>query len=165
MKTTKDLFRPMSLATALLLSSVTVAGAAETATERLSPETRKVLVEEMQMIASAMGPLHTAVVTGEHEAVAEQARRIRDSFVLKQKLTAAQRQEIGTRLPKAFINGDRQFHQLAGRLGEAGDRQDSALERFYFEEMTRACQSCHQDFAGGRFPGLAGGSEPEMHGH
>lgn len=163
MRNKKDVFQG-SVAIGLLFSAVAVAGAPETVTEGLSLETRQVLVEEMQLLASAMGPLHTAVVTGEHQSLAEQARRIRDSFVLKQKLSAAQKKEIAT-LPQQFISADRSFHELAASLAEAGDRQKPALERFYFEEMTRSCQNCHQDFAGGRFEGFAGGSEKEEHTH
>ncbi|WP_303905356.1 cytochrome c [Thiohalomonas denitrificans] len=165
MKNKKGLFQRTSFAAALLLSATTVVGAPETVTERLSPETRQILIEEMQLLASAMGPLHTAVVTGEHESVAQHARQIYDSFVLKQKLGADQRKEIGT-LPQQFIAADRDFHELAAHLAEAGEQQKPALERFYFEEMTRSCQSCHEDFAGKRFPGLAnGGTKQNTHEH
>ncbi|SCZ52173.1 cytochrome c [Thiohalomonas denitrificans] len=163
MKSKKGLFQRTSFAAALLLSATSVVSAQETVTERLSPETRQILVEEMQLLASAMGPLHTAIITGEHHAVAERAHEIYDSFVLKQKLSAAQRKEIGT-LPQHFIEADSEFHELAAHLAEAGKQENPALERFYFEEMTRSCQSCHQDFAGGRFPGLVGGTK-DTHSH
>lgn len=137
-------------------------------TAALSAETRGLLVREMQAIAEAMGRIHRALVTGDHASVAEEARRIHESFVLAQELTDAQREEIATELPEAFVAADRAFHGLAERLAEAGERGKPRLERLWFEEMTRACQGCHAEFAAGRFPGLrsaegdpGGGSESE----
>lgn len=127
-------------------------------TAALSAETRAVLIREMQAIAEAMGRIHRAVVTGDHATVATEARNIHDSFILAQELTDAQRKEIGATLPEAFVQQDQAFHGLAGQLAQAGEREDPRLERLWFEEMTRACQACHTDYAGGRFPGLANGS-------
>lgn len=124
------------------------------ATASLFPETRAVLIEEMKAISKAMGRIHTAVVTGDHPTVAREARNIHDSFVLQQELSDAQREEIGTELPPDFIKADRAFHLLAERLAQAGDDGNPALERLWFQEMTRACQACHADYAGARFPGL-----------
>lgn len=124
------------------------------ATASLSAETRAVLIEEMQAISKAMGRIHTAAVTGDHPTVAKEARNIHDSFVLQQELSDAQREEIGTELPPGFIKADRAFHVLAERLAQAGDNGNPALERLWFQEMTRACQACHTDYAGARFPGL-----------
>ena len=109
----------------------------------------------MHSISEAMGRIHTAVLTGDHATVAEEARNIHDSFVLAQELTEAQRTEIGTTLPAGFVAADRAFHELSGKLMQAGEQNDPALERLWFEEMTRACQACHQEYAPGRFPGLA----------
>lgn len=126
----------------------------EPVTAALSAETRAVLIREMQAIAEAMGRIHRAIVTGDHGTVAAEARKIHDSFVLAQELSDAQRKEIGTRLPAAFVQQDRAFHGLAGQLAQAGEAEDPRLERLWFEEMTRACQACHTDYAVGRFPGL-----------
>lgn len=128
--------------------------AEEPVTAALSPETRGVLIREMQAIAGAMGEIHRALVTGDHETVGEQARKIHDSFVLAQALSDAQRKEIGTTLPGEFVAADRAFHGLAAKLAEAAEQGDPDVERFWFQEMTRACQACHTDYAGGRFPGL-----------
>lgn len=143
-----------------LAPGLTVAAeeAEEPVTAALSPETRGVLIREMQAIAGAMGDIHRALVTGDHETVGEQARKIHDSFVLAQALSDAQRKEIGTKLPGEFVAADRAFHGLAAKLAEAAKQGDPDVERFWFQEMTRACQGCHTDFAAGRFPGLANGS-------
>jgi len=125
------------------------------ATAALSSETRTLLIQEMQAISDAMGRIHTAVVTGDHATVAEEARNIHDSFVLAQELTKEQRTEIRTTLPAGFVAADWVLHELSGKLTQAGERNDPALERLWYEEMTRACQACHEEYASGRFPGLA----------
>ena len=124
------------------------------ATAELSPETRSLLIEEMRALASAMGVIHQAIVTGNHETVGQEAQKIMDSFVLAQSLTADQRHELHTRLPAPFVAADSAFHELAGRLSQAGGDHDPGLQRYWFEEMTRACQDCHATFAAERFPGL-----------
>ena len=124
-------------------------------TAALSVETRKVLIREMQAISEAMGRIHTAVVTGDHVTVVEEARKIHDSFVLAQELTVEQRTEISTTLPAAFVAADRSFHGLARKLMHAGEQNDPELERLWLQEMTRACQACHKEHAAARFPGLA----------
>jgi len=153
--------RLMQATSALVITALTTANLAAAepsdgiATAALSAETRTLLIQEMQAISEAMGRIHTAVVTGDHGTVAEEARNIHDSFVLAQELTEAQRTEIGTTLPAGFVAADRAFHELSGKLMQAGEQNDPALERLWFEEMTRACQACHQEYASGRFPGLA----------
>lgn len=149
--------RPFLALLATVLMPTVAFGAepqSQPATASLSAETRAVLIEEMQAISQAMGRIHTAVVTGDHPTVAEEARNIHDSFVLQQELSDAQREEIGTELPPTFIAADRAFHVLAERLARAGENGNPALERLWFQEMTRACQACHTDYAGARFPGL-----------
>jgi hypothetical protein len=138
---------------------------AEPVTTALSAETRVLLIREMQAIAQAMGVIHRGIVTGDHESVASEAQKIHNSFVLAQEITQAQREEIASRLPQGFIVADRAFHGLAAQLAEAGRQGDPRLERLWFQEMTRACQACHADYAGSRFPGLApdegGGRHPD----
>jgi hypothetical protein len=146
---------PVIVASAVL--AVTVAASAQDdtlATARLSPETRSLIIREMQALDAAMGTIHTALITGDHATVAREAHRIHDSFVLAQGLSPAQRSEIGNLLPPDFLVQDQQFHQLAARLAAAARDHDPQLERLWYQEMTRACQSCHAAHATARFPGL-----------
>lgn len=129
-------------------------GPEEPVTSALSAETRAVLIREMQAIAESMGRIHRAIVTGDHAAVAKESQSIHDSFVLAQELSPVQRKEIREELPAGFIEADRAFHGLAARLAEAGKGEEPRLERLWFQEMTRACQACHAEYAAGRFPGL-----------
>lgn len=145
-----------ALLAAVLMPSIVFAAEPQSqpVTASLSPETRVVIIGEMQAISQAMGRIHTAVVTGDHSTVAEEARNIHDSFVLEQELSDSQREEIGTELPTGFIEADQAFHVLSERLAQAGESSNPTLERLWFQEMTRACQACHTDYAGARFPGL-----------
>lgn len=136
---------------------------AEPVTAALSGETRALLIREMQAIAQAMGLVHTAIVKGEHETVASEAGKIHESFVLAREITQAQREEIASRLPEGFVVADRTLHELAARLAEAGRQGDPRLERLWFQEMTRACQACHADYAGSRFPGLTAKESGDRH--
>ncbi|MDT8319586.1 MAG: hypothetical protein RQ826_03585 [Xanthomonadales bacterium] len=154
-----------SLAAAATLPADTAdeAAKADPVTAALSGETRALLIREMQAIDAAMGHVHRALVTGDHGTVVDQARSIHDSFVLAQEMSDAQRHEIHSRLPADFLQKDQAFHALAGRLVEAGRHADARLQRLWFGEMTRACQECHAQHAGARFPGLkesAGGTRP-----
>jgi cytochrome c556 len=138
---------------------------ADPVTGRLSPETRILIVQEMQAVDTAMGHIRTALVTGDHEAIAREARAIYDSFVLDRELTDAQRAEIHA-LPSAFVAADQAFHRLAARLHAAAQAHDVQLERVWFEEMNRACLSCHAEHAAARFPGLVEvttAAEPHAH--
>ncbi len=134
------------------------------ATEALSPPTRALLIQEMQALAEAMGRIHRAMVTGAHRAVATEAKAIHDSFVLAQELSKSQRQEIQTALPPAFVSADRDFHELSAKLVDAAMQEDAPLERFWFDEVTRACLGCHQTFAAKRFPGLLVGESEQKQG-
>lgn len=134
------------------------------ATEALSPSTRSLLIQEMQVLAAAVGRIHRAMVMGEHRTVAAESKAIHDSFVLAKELSESQRREIQTRLPPRFVSADQNFHELSARLVNAATQEDVRLERFWFDEMTRACLACHQTFAGKRFPGLVSGDEDKSTG-
>lgn len=147
----------------LLASATSIAAERDTVTSALSPETRALVIREMQAIDAAMNRVHTALVTGDHATVVENAQAIHDSFVLAQTLSDEQRAEIGE-LPREFLSADRKFHQLSDRLAKAGKAQDSWAERAWFDEMTRACVACHGEFATGRFPDITkvGGDEAKQ---
>lgn len=138
----------------MLVVSTTLLAEDLLVTEKLSPATRSVLIEEMQAIAAAMGRIHTAMVTGDHSTVATEAGNIEASFVLKQKLTQEQRHEIHTQLPEQFIAADKAFHELAGDLAENARQESVEGERRAFAAMSESCTACHTRFAAKRFPGL-----------
>lgn len=80
--------------------------------------------------------------------------KVRDSFILKQSLTAQDKKDLMGAVPPSFVALDRQFHGLAGKLGNAGQARDSELQGIYFARMLNACVQCHGQFASDRFDGF-----------
>lgn len=119
--------------------------------EDLSSELRVLLSQEMGAVEKGMKDIFSNIISGDYEGVNEVALKIKNSFILKQKLTADQRKELHTKLSSEFIETDQGFHQDAGSLAEAADLEDLALMNFYYSKMTATCVKCHSTFATQRF--------------
>ena len=78
--------------------------------------------------------------------------KIRDSFILKQKLTEEQIAELHHTLPAEFLEMDRTFHSTAGKLAHAAHQQDGELVHFYYYRLHSQCTKCHSKYASERFP-------------
>ena len=124
-------------------------------TQRLSPGLRELFRGEMVALQGAMLELVPAIVSGDADSTAHLAERMRTGYVLAQKLTDAQRAELESTLPEAFLESDREFHELAGGLSAAAREHRSALVPFYFYKLTESCVGCHTHYAAHRFPALA----------
>jgi len=131
------------------------AAATEPVGPELTPRLHDLLRAEMQEVDTAMGRLFTALVTGEHARVAEQATRIHETFILKQRLTAEDRRALKRATPKAFRELDRTFHARAAALAEAARAGDTERQWNRYRAMGQACITCHSRYATDRFPGLA----------
>ena len=123
--------------------------------QQLSPELRGLFRDEMVALQGAMLELVPAIVSGDSEATARLAERMRAGYVLAQKLTDAQREELERLLPAAFLERDGEFHELAGRLAEAAREHQADLVPFYLYKLTESCVGCHARYAAHRFPGYA----------
>jgi hypothetical protein len=132
---------------------------------QLSPDLEKLLNEEMEAIQNGMMALVPAISSGEWGEVAEIGKRIKASFILKKKITQAQREELHRVLPPVFIEMDQAFHNSAGMLAHAAEMKNSDVVNFYFYKLTEACVSCHAKFATSRFPGFAEETEQKEHDH
>ena len=146
------------LATALVVVSmapVTAQEAPEPVGPKLPPKVRGLLLQEMNAVLGATHEILDALVRGQDAVVAEKAQAIHDSFILKQEMTAADRQALKQAAPKAFVERDRAFHGLTGRLAEAARQGDAARQRALFADMVDACAACHARYATNRFPDLA----------
>lgn len=143
------------LATLLLgLAVSTSALAAEPVTPKLTDTLSQLLREEMRSVQAAMTTIHSAIVMGQHESVAENAQQIHDSFILKQQLTEQDRKDLMSAVPGGFIELDKEFHQLAASLAEAGRNSDTHAQHTLFSEMTGNCLQCHSEYVYDRFPGV-----------
>jgi hypothetical protein len=118
----------------------------------LPPRVRGLLREEMNAIEGATQEILDALIRGENELVARKAQAIHDSFILAQEMTPADRKALNQAVPKAFIERDRAFHELTGRLAEAGRAGDVERQRALFADMVAACAACHGRYATDRFP-------------
>ena len=121
---------------------------------QVSPDLKELLNQEMAAIQSGMMALIPAMAAGEWEEVATIGKNIKASFIMKQKLTKAQKEELHRVLPPAFIEMDQDFHKSSGMLAHAAEMKNADVMNFYFSKLNQACVSCHAKFATDRFPGL-----------
>ncbi|WP_404366200.1 hypothetical protein [Marinobacter sp.] len=128
--------------------------AAEPVTPGLTDKLSQLLQKEMRAVQAAMNAIHPAMVTGQHETVAENAQQIHDSFILQQELTEQDRKDLMSAVPKGFIELDKEFHKLAASLAEAGRKENTMEQRQIYSEMTRNCIECHGKYVSDRFPGV-----------
>lgn len=130
---------------------------------QLSPDLLALLNQEMGLIQQAMMDIVPAIATGQWDKVSSLGKKIKASFILKQKLTEAQKEELLRVLPQQFIEMDMDFHKSAEMLAHAAEMKNADVVNFYFYKMSAACVSCHGKYAAGRFPGLANGGDEEHH--
>ena len=139
--------------------------AEESAVESLSPEIRELLSKEMLLVQEGMMEIIPAYSEGNTIEIASIAKQIKESFILKQKLTKEQRQELHSKLPAKFLELDERFHYNAGMLEHAADMKKHELIGFYFSQLSEACAGCHSQYAMHRFPHLMENPKHEEHKH
>ena len=156
-----------SIPVLVMLASIHVAAAAQGDHEaapalKLSTETRELLRAEMRAITGGIQAIAAAIATGDLETVAESSARISASYIMEQRLTARQREELQA-LPEHFHRLDRRFHQDATRLTHAAEQGDAELAAFRYYRLVDSCVACHSAYAAHRFPGLR--QAAPAHGH
>ncbi len=120
----------------------------------LSHDLKVILNQEMNGIEKGMMKIIPAISAGYWETIINIATKIKESFILKQKLTQKQIEELRRSLPPEFIEMDQRFHSTAGKLAHAAHQQDSELVNFYFYKLHSLCIKCHSTYASDRFPNL-----------
>jgi len=131
----------------------------------LSADLHRLLNEEMAAIEHGMKELIPAISSGDWKNVVSIAQNISDSFIMKQKLTVKQKEELHMALPDLFVEMDQDFHNSAAMLAHAAEMKNADVVNFYFFKLNNACVSCHTKFAKSRFPGLVNGRERDSHSH
>ena len=131
--------------------------------ESLSEELRKLLSKEMLSLQNGMMSIIPAYASGDWSKIEDIARKMKDSYILKQSLTEQQIKELHSALPDDFIKQDQQFHYFSGMLSHAAKMEKSELVGFYFSKLNEACINCHTEHATHKFPALK--TEKETHNH
>lgn len=157
--------------TAILVIASLAAGATYTRAARehapnqgfsLSPDLLDLLRAEMRELASGVQGVALSLATADWEAIEETSANMRASYIMEQKLTPAQADELQKALPARFRQLDADFHQRAERLGAAAAARDPELVAFHYSRLLESCARCHAAFASERFPGFA---SPAAHDH
>lgn len=120
--------------------------------QTLSSQLRVVLSQEMIALEKGMKEIFSSMIAGDYEKIEKTAGNIKNSFILEQKLTQNQKEELHSKLPEAFLTLDSTFHKDAEMLEHVANIKNPELTQFYFNKMTNACVSCHQSFAQEKFP-------------
>ncbi|MCF6288179.1 MAG: hypothetical protein L3J53_02955 [Proteobacteria bacterium] len=120
--------------------------------ESLSQDLRDLLTKEMKFIQTGMMSIIPLYASGNWSEIEATAKKIKNSYILKQSLSDSQVKELHSSLPKEFIVKDNRFHYLAGMLEHAAKNKKPELVNFYFSEMNESCASCHSVFATHKFP-------------
>ena len=123
--------------------------------ETLSPALRELLSKEMLAIQEGMKTIIPAYAAGQWHEIEHIANKIKNSYILKQKLSEKQRHELHDALPESFITLDQQFHYLAGMLEHVAAEEKPELVGFYFSRLSDSCIACHSAHATHKFPALA----------
>lgn len=169
MSQTKIAFKSSKIFITSVISLIVVlsvnAAEPEKGIETLSPDLRVLLSQEMQALQKGMMSMIPELVSGNYDEVAKTATKIQNSFILEQKLTKEQKEELSHKLPAAFVEIDEGFHKDAGMLAEVAKGKNGELANFYFFKMTNACTSCHSRFAKHRFSAFAEKKEEIGHKH
>ncbi len=117
-------------------------------------EIKPILTKEMLAIEKGMQELVSSIAKGEWDKTASIGKQIQASYILKQSLTAEQKQQLHHNLPEQFIRQDRAFHKYAGMLAHAAKAKNKDVINFYFYKMNESCNQCHSRYAQERFPGF-----------
>lgn len=138
-------------------------GSKHKSVESLSPELRALLKQEMQALQTGMVSAIPALVSGNLAEVADIARKMEKSYILRQSITREQMHELHSSLPASFLKQDGAFHYYAGMLAHVADRKKLELVNFYFSKLTESCVTCHSEHATHKFPGFAAKQDEGEH--
>ena len=162
----KKILKIVTMASMITLLSTSIyAEEQKKGVEALSPNLRTLLNQEMISVEGAMKSIFTDLIAGNYEKVSENATKIHNSFILKQKLTKEQGKELRAKLSPEFVEMDGAFHKQASMLSHAADMKNSELAHFYVYKMIESCTKCHSNFAQHKFPAFATKVEKEVHHH
>ena len=131
----------------------------------LSPELQKLFSKEMVQLNLGMQKIMSAYISGQWSSIVPIAKKMENSYVLKQNLSKHQMHELHSKLPKGFIALDEKFHYYSGMLSHVAGMKKTELIGFYFAKMGETCVSCHSVYATKKFPSFASQIKSGEHQH
>ncbi|MBA5872512.1 MAG: hypothetical protein GDA68_21345 [Nitrospira sp. CR2.1] len=126
----------------------------------MSPDLQQLFQAEMRELLLGTQRIAGALPVANWDGIADSAMAMRNSYVLDQKLTTAQRHDL-EQLPEQFKAFDEAFHHRAEKLAHAAKAKDAEAVSFHFSRLLDSCVACHATYAKTRFPNFRseGGTE------
>ncbi len=144
---------PMLIFTLFLMATAANASDDNTVSS-LTPDLQLLFSQEMLHLRKGMNQIMEAYITGQWRDIAITAKQMENSYVLRQGLSQEQLHELHSKLPKAFLQMDEQFHYYAGMLAHVAENNKAELIGFYISKMSETCVNCHRSYATETFPGF-----------
>ena len=120
----------------------------------LPEDIQQLLQQEMKQVKLGMESLVNAVASADWHAIRETGKKIKHSYIMKQKLSRHQMHQLHEQLPEEFQQIDAKFHYYAGMLSHVARERDIELVHYFIYKMNESCTSCHSKFAKEKFPGF-----------
>lgn len=126
----------------------------------VSPDLLQLFQAEMRELLLGTQHIAGALPIANWDGIADSALAMRNSYVLEQKLTPAQRHDL-EQLPEQFKAFDQAFHLRAEKLAHAAKAKDAEAVSFHFSRLLDTCVACHATYAKMKFPNFRseGGTE------
>ncbi len=126
----------------------------------MPPDLQQLFQAEMRELLLGTQRIAGALPVANWDGIADSAMAMRNSYVLEQKLTTAQRHDLEN-LPEQFKVLDEAFHRRAEKLAHAAQAKDAETVSFHFSRLLDTCVACHSAYAKTKFPNFRseGGAE------
>jgi len=126
----------------------------------MSPELQQLFQAEMRELLLGTQHIAGSLPIANWDSIVDSAMAMRNSYVLEQKLTPTQRQDL-EKLPERFKVLDEAFHRRAEKLAQAAKAKDAEAVSFHFSRLLDTCVVCHSTYAKSKFPNFQseGGAE------
>ena len=131
----------------------------------LSPKLQQLFSKEMMQLQQGMHEIMVAYVSGQWGVIVPIAKKMENSYVLRQNLSQDQMHELHSKLPNEFLELDDKFHYYSGMLSHVSEMKKVELIGYYFAKMSETCVSCHSLYATHKFPSYKSITGHENHHH
>lgn len=121
---------------------------------QMSKQLKRILSAEMNGIQSGMTGLAIAIPAGHWEDIIEISTNMKETYIMKKKLSTGQISNFKRSLPQGYLDIDRKFHEAAAQLGDAAREHNASSLILYFAKMNESCVECHSKYAVKRFQGF-----------